>query len=163
MISEYLSDRTGACFSGLDNIPLAISRAQQRTAAISQRLSFQVGDINHLHLPSSAFDLILSLDSIYFSEDYTTTTSYLKTAWQPGGLMAFFFSFGREPWVPIEAFPKDALPPDKTPLAVALQANDLSFRTWDVTFQDYALAIRRKEGAGRTETPVRGRKKTCYV
>ena len=59
--------------------------------------------------------------------------------------MAFFYSYGREPWVPVEEFPKDALPPDKTPLAVALQENGLSFCTWDLTPQDHALAIRRKQ------------------
>ena len=56
-----------------------------------------------------------------------------------------FFSHGREPWVPIAEFKKETLPPDKTPLAEALRANDLTFRTWDLTRQDYELAQRRKE------------------
>ncbi len=40
---------------------------------------------------------------------------------------------------------KRPCPPDKTPLADALRANDLVFRTWDLTRQDYELAQRRKE------------------
>jgi ubiquinone/menaquinone biosynthesis C-methylase UbiE len=145
MIAEYLSDRIGMHITGLDYIPLAISQARLRTTTKSRRLSFQVGDINDLDLPARAVDLILSLDSIYFSNDYPATIGKLTAALRPGGQMAFFYSYGREPWVPVEEFPKDALPPDKTPLAVALQENGLSFCTWDLTPQDHALAIRRKQ------------------
>jgi cyclopropane fatty-acyl-phospholipid synthase-like methyltransferase len=143
-IAEYLSDRTGAHFTGLDYIPGAIQRARERTATKIERLDFNVGDINQLNLPTSAYDLILSIDTLYFSEDYTATIRTLKTALKSDGQMALFFSYGREPWVPIEQFPKDNLPPDKTPLAVALQANGLIFRSWNLTRQDYALALRRQ-------------------
>jgi SAM-dependent methyltransferase len=144
MIAEYLSDRTGAHITGLDYISQAISQAQQRTAAKSDRLAFVVGDINRLELPSSAFDVVLSIDTMYFSADYTATIRELKAALRPSGQMAIFFSHGREPWVPKDEFPKETLPPDKTPLAEALRANDLTFRTWDLTLQDYQLAQRRK-------------------
>jgi cyclopropane fatty-acyl-phospholipid synthase-like methyltransferase len=145
MIAEYLSDRTGAHITGLDYIEEAIRQARRRTAAKSDRLEFLDGDINRLSLPRGAFDLVLSIDSMYFSEDYAATIRELKAALRPGGRMAFFYSYGREPWVPREKFPAEMLPPDKTPLAVALYANDLTFRTWDLTRQDYRLALRRKE------------------
>jgi cyclopropane fatty-acyl-phospholipid synthase-like methyltransferase len=145
MIAEYLSDCTGAHITGLDYISQAVSQAQQRTAAKSDRLAFIVGDINQLELPNNAFDVVLSIDTMYFSEDYTATIRALKAALRPSGQVAIFFSYGREPWVPKEEFPKEKLPPDKTPLAEALTANDLTFRTWDLTRQDYALAQRRKE------------------
>jgi cyclopropane fatty-acyl-phospholipid synthase-like methyltransferase len=145
MIAEHLSDCTGAHITGLDYIPHAISQAQQRTAAKSERLAFVVGDIHRLELPSNAFDVILSIDTMYFSEDYVATLRELKAALRPSGQMAIFFSHGREPWIPKDEFPKEKLPPDKTPLAGALRANDLTFRTWDLTRQDYALAQRRKE------------------
>ena len=145
MIAEYLSDCTGAHITGLDYIPQAISQAQQRTATKSERLAFIVGDINQLELPSSVFDVILSIDSMYFSKDYTATLRELKAALRPSGQMAIFFSHGREPWVPKDEFPKETLPPDKTPLADALKANDLTFQTWDLTLQEYELAQRRKE------------------
>ena len=144
-ITEYLSDCTGAHITGLDYIPQAIEQARQRTAAKSDRLDFVVGDINQLDLPQHAFDLILSIDTMYFSNDYRATLRALKAALAPGGQMAFLYSYGREPWVPKEQFPRDALPPEKTPLAKALTAHDLSFRTWDLTRQEYLLAQRRKE------------------
>jgi cyclopropane fatty-acyl-phospholipid synthase-like methyltransferase len=145
MISEYLSDRTGAHITGLDYIPKAVRQARQRTYAKSARLDFMVGDINQLELTEHAFDVIFSIDSIYFSQDYAGTIKHLKAALKPGGQMAFLYSYGREPWVPEDEFPKEKLSPDKTPLAEALAANDLTFHTRDLTKQDYALARRRKE------------------
>lgn len=144
MIAEYLSDRTGAHVTGLDYIDLAISQARERTIDKADRLSFLVGDINDLHLPDRAFDVVISIDTIYFSNDYSVTLKALKSALCPGGQMAFFYSYGREPWVSIEDFPRELLPPDKTPLAQALNINNLSFRTWDLTNQDYELAKCRK-------------------
>ncbi len=145
MIAEYLSDRTGAHVTGLDYIPQAINHAQQRTASKAQRLAFRVGDINQLHLPPNAFDVILSIDSIYFSDDYISTLSNLTAALRPSGQMAFLYSYGREPWVPKETFPAAMLIPDQTPLAQALQASHLPFQIWDLTDQDYRLAQRRKK------------------
>jgi SAM-dependent methyltransferase len=143
-IAEYLSDRTGAHFTGLDYIPEAVCQAQRRTAAKAERLSFVVGDLNQPDLPPGAFDLVLSIDSLYFSDDYAATLQAWQAALRPGGQMAIFYSYGREPWVPLVEFPKKKLPPDKTPLAVALRANGLAFRTWDLTRQDYEGAVRRQ-------------------
>jgi len=144
MIAEYLSDRSGAHITGLDYIPLAIHQAQVRTAPKADRLSFVVGDINMLTLPEQAFDVIISIDSLYFSQDYPLTLRALKAALRPGGQMAFFYSQGREPWVPSDEFPKDSILPDQTPLALALQANHATYQAWDLTSQDYALAVQRK-------------------
>jgi ubiquinone/menaquinone biosynthesis C-methylase UbiE len=145
MITEYLSDCSGAHITGIDYIPQAISQARQRTAAKSERLAFKVGDINQLELNGNAFDIVFSIDSIYFSQNYTDTMKQLKTALKPDGQMAILYSYGREPWVPREDFPEETLPADKTPLAEALVANGLIFHTRDLTQQDYELAKRRKE------------------
>ncbi|MBI5877931.1 MAG: methyltransferase domain-containing protein [Chloroflexi bacterium] len=144
MITEYLSDCTGAQFTGLDYIAEAIERAQRRTAAKAGRLSFQVGDINRLDLPRGAYDLVLSIDTIYFSDDYAATVGALNAALRPSGRLAFFYSQGREPWVPREQFDAASILPDNTPLARALSANGLAYRTWNLTAQDYRLAQRRK-------------------
>lgn len=144
MITEYLSDRTGAHITGLDYIPDAIRQAQKRTVAKSDRLSFLVGDINQLELPAGSYDAILSIDTMYFSTDYRATLRELKAALRPGGQMAILFSHGREPWAPKEQFLQETTLPDKTPLAVALKANGLAYRTWDLTRQDYELALQRK-------------------
>jgi cyclopropane fatty-acyl-phospholipid synthase-like methyltransferase len=145
MIAEYLSDRSGAHFTGIDYIPLAIEQAQKRTIKKSDRLSFTVGDINALDLPDNTYNVIISIDSIYFSQNYSDTLKKLKAALRQDGQMAFLYSQGREPWVPVEDFDKESILPDQTPLAKVLQANGLVYRTWDLTSQDYALAQQRKE------------------
>jgi cyclopropane fatty-acyl-phospholipid synthase-like methyltransferase len=144
MITEYLSDCSGAHFTGLDIIPQAIQQAQQRTVGKVNRLEFIEGDINQLEIMTGAYDAILSIDSIYFSQNYIKTINTLKAALRPGGQMAFLYSHGREPWVPKEEFLIETLLPDKTPLAEALKANDLKYITVVLTDQDYELAQKRK-------------------
>jgi SAM-dependent methyltransferase len=145
LITEYLSDRTGAHITGLDYIPLAIEQARRRSATKSDRLTFEVGDINRLELPREVFDLVLSIDTIYFSEDYSTTIRELRTSLRPSGRIAFFFSYGLEPWAPPGEFSAEKLARDKTPLVEALIQNGMTFQTWDLTARDYELAVRRKE------------------
>jgi SAM-dependent methyltransferase len=144
-IAEYLSDSTGARFTGIDFIESAVQAARRRTAVKSGRLEFAVGDIHRLELPGGVYDLALSIDTMYFSADYAATIRALKDSLRPDGQMAFFYSYGREPWVPREEFPAEKLPPARTPLADALRANGLSFRAWDLTKRDYILAQRRRE------------------
>jgi len=144
-IAEYLSDSTGARMTGLDYIESAIRSAQRRTASKSERLSFLTGDINRLELPAAAYDIILSIDSMYFSRAYGGTIRAMRAALRSGGRLAVFFSHGREPWVPREAFREETLPPGRTPLAAALRENGLVFAVWDLTDADYRLALRRRE------------------
>lgn len=140
LIAEYMSDASGAHVTGLDYIASAIEFARQRTAAKAERLNFVVGDINALLLPAHAFDVAFSIDTIYFSNDYAATVAALVQSLRPHGQLVFLYSYGREPWVPADAFPVAALAPDATPLAKALQANGLAFRTWDLTQDDLRLA-----------------------
>lgn len=144
MISEYISDQTGAQVTGLDYIPEAIHQAQARTAEKRERLTFVTGDINALALPAAAFDAIISIDTIYFSNDYTATIGQLARALRPGGELFFFYSYGWEPGMTAETFPRETLAPDKTPLASALQANQLAFTVQDFTAEDCRLARQRK-------------------
>lgn len=144
MIAEYLSDLTGAHVTGLDYIPEAIRQAQERTGPKAWHLEFVVGDINALELPPGAFDLVYSIDTLYFSNDYASTIRQLAGLLRTGGQMAILFSHGWEPWMPLERFSADTLPPDRTPLAEALMANGLPFATLDFTDADHRLARLRK-------------------
>ena len=145
LIAEYLSDRSGAHVTGLDYVPDAIRQACTRTRAKAEQLDFVVGDINALALPRAAYDVIVSIDTIYFSEDYTATIGALAQALRPGGRLAFLYSHGREPWVPIDEFDTATLPAGHTPLAQALTANGFSFTHIDFSADDLRLAIRRQE------------------
>ncbi len=145
MLAEYMSDRTGAHFTGVDIIPEAIAKAQARTISKSKRLSFSISDINHLDLPESLFDIVAFLDSIYFCRDMPAVIASVLPALKGKKLLAFFYSYGKEPWVAAESFPKERLAAHQTPLAQALQTNRLDFQTWDLTEADYRLALLRKQ------------------
>ena len=147
-ITEFLSDHSNMHFTGLDDIPGAIRAAKTRTKTKRQRLRFIVGDINQLELIKSDFDLILFIDSIYFSQDYAHTFAICKMLLKHKGKIAIFCSYGREPWVPLDEFSKDSLAPNRTPLATALNNNDFTFQTWDLTNEDVVLARKSKAVLG---------------
>jgi ubiquinone/menaquinone biosynthesis C-methylase UbiE len=145
MIAEYIADRSGAHVTGLDYVPEAIRQAGERTRSKADRLSFMVGDINALVLPASTYDVIVSIDTIYFSEDYAATLSALKTALRPGGRLAVLYSHGREPWVPVGEFDAKTLAATRTPLGEALTATGFAYVAADFTASEQRLAILRQE------------------
>ena len=51
MISEYISDQTGAHVTGIDFIARAIQDARQRTVDKRERLDFHMMDFLHLDFP----------------------------------------------------------------------------------------------------------------
>ena len=142
-ITEYLADQSGACFTGLDLAPEAIRQALARTAAKRDRLRFQVGDMARLDFPPAAFDILVAVDSLYFTE-LVQTVGEMKRVLAPGGQMALFYAHGWVPWEPLDAFPRDSIRPDRTPLALALQAHGLAYQAWDYTQADYAHAQRKQ-------------------
>lgn len=141
---EYLSDRTGACFTGIDNSVAAIDSARQRTTAKKSRLRFAVGDINYLKLEASVFNAILLVDSIYFSDDYDCTITRLKRSLRAYGCILTFYSIGPA-LMGRSDFPKELLEPDATPLAQAYRRNGFVTTHHDLTTQEYELAKKRRD------------------
>ena len=146
MIDEHISDMTGAKVTGIDYIPEAIQQARERTSSKNNRLSFHVGNMDHLDFPHESFDTVLSIDSIYMPNDLSSTIRQMKELVKPGGQMAIFYSY---------ALPKNQddneyqLLPEKTPLAKSLEKNGLRFETWDFTQRDYLHALRKEKIASR--------------
>lgn len=89
-VAEYISDLTGTKVTGIDYIPEAIETARKRTASKSHRLNFQIGDIENPADPGNSFDLVLSIDSMYFSD-----ADILLTVWKqllkPNSHMVIFY------------------------------------------------------------------------
>lgn len=144
-IAAAVRDATGACVVGVDFIAEAIRNAQTQSHVSHTRLFFFVGDLNSLPCAPRSFDALLSIDSIYFSDDYALTLRQWKQCLRAGGQLLIFYTHGADPEHPKASFDRATLPPDKTPLADALRANRMTFETWDFTERDYALALRKKE------------------
>lgn len=65
LISEYISDVTGAVVYGIDYIPEAIEHAEERTTGKRERLKFYTGNLDYITFPQKSFHCIISIDSLY--------------------------------------------------------------------------------------------------
>ncbi len=119
-IAEYISDLTGAKVTGIDYIPEAIETARKRTTSISHRLNFQIGDIENPVEGGESFDLVLSIDSMYFSD-----ADILLTAWKkllkPEGQMAIFY-----------------LSLDGSDISAVLEKHWLSYKVYDLSEEHWS-------------------------
>ncbi len=143
LIAEYISDQTGAHVTGIDFIAAAIQQARTRCAAKSARLAFYEMDMLRLDFPPASFDVILSVDTLYFGDAYEILRPMLPLL-KPGGRLAAFFDQSAGPEVDLAAYPKECLPPDGTDLAVALQRLGVPYQTWDYTQAMLEHVLRRK-------------------
>lgn len=89
-IAEYISDTTSARVTGIDYMPEAIAQAQSRTVNKHDRLCFHVGNIDELDSLDTRYHVIVSIDSIFFGQDLTTTLATWKRRLKPGGEMMIF-------------------------------------------------------------------------
>jgi ubiquinone/menaquinone biosynthesis C-methylase UbiE len=141
MIAEYIFERTGAQVTGIDYIFQAIQDALERTQSRRHRLDFHVMDMSNLDFPPASFDVIMSVDTLYFSDIYETLRNGLPLLKENGRLVAFFDqSCG--PDTPLEQYPSQIIQPEHTELAQALQKLGLEYRYWD--YSDAMLAHLRR-------------------
>ena len=143
MISEYISDQTGAHVTGIDFITKAIQDACQRTTAKRERLDFHVMDFLHLQFPPSSFDVIISIDTLYFTDIVETLRGCLPLL-KENGRLAVFFDQSCGPETPLEEYPREIIQVDQTELAQALQELGFSYQFWDYTEAMLAHLRRRR-------------------
>ena len=133
-----MSGKTGAHVTGIDYVPEAISQASRR-AASNPRLAFAIMDMGHLQLAPASFDVVLSIDTLYFTA-LPSTIRGIREVLKPSGHLAAYYGYGAEPGVPAETVRRETLAVGRTPLAEALADAGFSFQAWDVTLDDYEHA-----------------------
>jgi ubiquinone/menaquinone biosynthesis C-methylase UbiE len=143
MLAEYISDMTGACLYGMDYCPEAIDIANARTALKRDRLSYQVGNLDHLDYQENSFDAIISIDSLYMPNRLDETLQQMVRSLKASGQIAAFYTqmvWGNDS-------KRETLCPEKTPLGEALSKAGLAYRTCDYSRQTHALMqCKRKIG-----------------
>ena len=127
LITEWLSDATGASFTGIDLSGEAIKQAKKRER---KDLHFQIGNMNHLEFDENSFDAIISIDTFYFV-DLNDIVVQLKEIVNPHGQMGIFFT----QWIDDDT-EKELLFPKCTELAAALNNNHLQYTTQDFTREE---------------------------
>lgn len=133
LMAEYISDLTEAHVYGIDYIPEAIKQAQDRTVDKRHRLTFEEGCIGEKQFPSGFFNVIISIDSIFFGRNMVETLTQLKESLKPKGQMLIFypeFRFDSNKSLEI-------LKANNTELAKALDKCNLKYETWDFTLEHY--------------------------
>ena len=127
MITEYLSDISGASFTGIDLSEEAIKQAQKRK---KKNLHFQVGNMYLLDFDENSFDAAISIDTLYFV-DIQEVITQLLTIVKLHGQMGIFFT----QWIDDDT-EKEMLLPGNTELAEVLNKYNLEYRTVDFTKEE---------------------------
>jgi len=128
VISEYISDRTGAIVTGIDYAASAIAAATARTVEKRSRLAFRQGDLSALDLPANSVDVAIMIDSIYWVADTEETLSTIVASLRPGGQLAIVIVEDLR-----DGGDRDTLEVDKTYVAEALSKLGLEYEPHDFT------------------------------
>ena len=127
-ITEYLASFSGAGFHGIDISEEAIREARERTRAHADRLRFSIANLNHLDLPPRSYDLILSIDTLYYADNPIQLLRDIRSLLKEGGVFIAYYS----QWIMDEAY-ADNLLPDNTHLAKALREQGFTYQAKDLT------------------------------
>ncbi len=144
-IDAAIAEATGARVTGVDAIAEAIRQAHDLPASRTTPLAFVVGDLRRPGFRPGSFDVLLSIDSLYFSDDYPDTLREWSRLLAPGGRMLIFSRYGVDPEHPEETFAVETLPAGRTPLGETLGGLGCRFAARDFTAGDVALAERKIE------------------
>lgn len=124
----YLQEKTGAYIHGFDYSGEAIRTAQ---ALFPLNSEFKEGIIDKIDYPQESFDVIISMDTMYFTKDMTAFVAQIKKWLKPSGVFFVGYQEG------------DVIPRTEnahtTMLSKALMQNDLCYEVEDITVQTYEL------------------------
>lgn len=124
----YLQKKTNAFIHGFDYSEKAIETAQRLFPINSE---FKEGIIGEIDYPDEFFDVIISMDTMYFSKDMTAFVTQIKKWLKQDGV--FYVGYQEGDVMPkTESF-------DTTLLSKALVTNGLNYEVTDITKPTYEL------------------------
>ena len=132
----YLQEKTGAYIHGFDYSDEAINTAN---SLFSKNSEFKVGVIGEIDYPEEKFDVITSMDTMYFAKDMTAFVAQIKKWLKLNGVFFVGYQEG-------EVMPKTENI-HTTVLAKALEMNDMSYEAIDITEQTYELLKKKRNAA----------------
>lgn len=132
----YLQKKKKSCIYGFDYSLQAIKTAQ---ALFLENAEFREGIIGQIEYPEEMFDVIISMDTLYFAADMTAFVAQVRKWLKKDGVFFVGYQEG------------DVIP--KTPnahttiLAKALKENSMTYEFTDITKQTYKLLKTKRESA----------------
>jgi len=137
----YLKQKTGAYIHGFDYSEKAIETAKVLHPENSE---FREGIIGEIEYEPEQFDLIISMDTMYFAKDISSFTAQVKRWLKPDGVFFVGYQEG------------DVMPKTKdahiTVLAEALRQNGMKYEVEDITKQTYELLLKKRVAAKMHQT-----------
>lgn len=132
----YLQKKTGAFIHGFDYSQKAITNAR---AQFTRNADFARGIIGEIEYPNDSFDVVTSMDTMYFAQDMSAFVGQIKRWLKPGGTLFAGYQEG-------ELVPRTT-DERTTELAKALKRNGMNFEVENITKQTYALLKTKREAA----------------
>ena len=132
----YLQQKTGAFIHGFDYSEQAITTAKKLYPDNSE---FREGVIGEIKYPAEQFDVITSMDTMYFAKDMKEFVAQIKRWLKQDGIFFVGYQEG------------DVMPKTKdshtTMLAEALQQSGMQYEVEDITRQTYVLLLKKRAAA----------------
>lgn len=135
---RYLQKKTGAYIHGFDYSSQAINMAKKLFPIDAE---FKEGIIGEVDYQENSFDVIISMDTMYFAKDMVSFVSQIKRWLKPDGIFFVGYQEG-------DVMPKTENA-DTTVFAEALKANDMRYEVVDITKQTYDLLKHKRNSALR--------------
>ena len=127
-ITEYISDKTQCHITGIDIAKKAIEHANERTKQKNNRIIFETKNMEKLDYKEKSFDVIISIDTLYFVKDLNNTLQNIQRLLKQEGVMYIFYH------VPPDAACCSELNPSKdSMLGKALDRLNCKYQTIDFT------------------------------
>lgn len=142
---KYLQSKTNAYIHGFDYSKNAIKSA---LADGNKKSDFRVGIIGKIKYKAKTFDMITSMDTMYFAKDMSLFVAQILKWLKPQGVLFIGYQEG------------DVMPKTKdsetTLIAKALKDNDLKYEVRDITQVTYDLLKRKRESVIARENDFSG-------
>ncbi len=134
----YLQRKTGAYIYGFDYSEQAIRTAR---SLFTERAEFKEGIIGETDYPEEKFDVVISMDTMYFAQDMISFVGQIKGWLKKDGIFFVGYQEG-------DVLPKTSNA-ETTILANALRYNDMKYAVSDITKRTYDLLVAKRRAAIR--------------
>ncbi len=136
----YLQKRTGAYIYGFDYSQNAIETAQKSFPIKSEFIQGNIGEVNY---PKEKFDLITSMDTMYFAPDISAFLIQIMSWLKKDGVLFVGYQEG-------DVMPKTDNA-HTTVFSRALQKINIEYEVIDITQESYEMLHKKRQTAIRLE------------
>lgn len=133
---RYLQSKMGAFIHGFDYSEQAIEVAKELHTL---KADFRVGVMGEIEYPQESYDVIISMDTMYFAKDMVSFVGQIKKWLKPNGIFFVGYQEG-------DVMPKTQ-DMHSTVLAQSLKQNGLMYEVADITYQTYEMLKRKRKVA----------------